>query len=93
MNARYIREMPDCDYWLEQIETVKEQITAYNDALIAVSGANGVRSYRLDSGQTEQWVTRYDIDMLNDVIDSLYNRLVVMEARVYGGAVTARGDW
>jgi hypothetical protein len=77
-------------FWLDRIEKTKLLIIAYEDAISSIQG--GVKSYMLDTGQGVQRVERNDIDKLNDVLDSLLNRLATMEARcgITKGVVTAR---
>ena len=50
-----------------------------------VSGA--ILSYTLDTGQTRQTVTRLEISSLKNVINSKYNLLSILEARLTGGGV------
>lgn len=83
--------MRDMTFWTERISVVKSQIVAYEDAAAALIG--GVQSYTLDTGQTRQTVTRFDLGALTSMIDRLYNRLATLEARAYGGAVTVRPAW
>lgn len=70
--------------FLEQrIARIKTRILAYEDAVDAlVSG--GVRSYRIDTGQTIQWVTTNDITSLQDTLDRLLNQLCTLEAKLNG---------
>lgn len=80
--------------WLKQrIEVTKTQIVEYETA--ATDLASGViQSYTLDTGQTNQTVTKASINTLQRVIDSLYNRLATLEARVYGtGQISVAPDW
>lgn len=72
----------------ERIEQTKMLITAYEDAALAVGVNGGVQSYSLDTSQSKQTVTRADIPSLHRIIDSLYNRLAILEMRLYGGSVT-----
>lgn len=74
-----------------RIATIEAQITAYEDAITAVS--SGVQSYTLDTGQTRQVVTRFDVDKLQIALDALYNRYAVMCARLNGGSTTVRPNW
>jgi hypothetical protein len=67
-------------YWLNQIEQVKAQIDNYNAAILFVT-ANPTESYKLDTGQTEQEVKRHNLKNMQDVLDSLYNRLNTLEMR------------
>jgi Mg2+ and Co2+ transporter CorA len=83
----------DRDFLQERIDATKAQIIAYEDAATALA-SGGVQSYTLDTGQSRQTVTRLDLRALQDKIDSLYNRLATLEARLNGsGTVTARPAW
>lgn len=72
----------DRDFILERIENAKSQIVAWEDASIALAG--GAQSYTLDTGQGRQTVTRTDLSTINRVIDSLFNRIATLEARLTG---------
>lgn len=76
----------------ERIAATKLAIIAYEAA--AMSLGSGVQSYMLDTGQTQQKVTRVDIADIQRTIDSLYNRLSTLCARATGSnAITMRPDW
>lgn len=76
----------------ERIAATKLAIVAYEAA--ALSLGSGVQSYTLDTGQTQQKVTRVDIADIQLTIDSLYNRLAMLCARNTGSnVVTMRPDW
>lgn len=78
----------------ERIEKTKALIVAYEDALAALGGSGAVQSYKLDTGQDSQSVTRADIPRLNEMLDSLYNRCATFEARLNGsGATHVRPCW
>lgn len=81
------------EFLAERIVVTKSLIVAYEGAVLALGAANGVQSYTLDTGQSKQTVTRADIASLNTMLDSLYNRLATMEARLNGAALTARPCW
>ena len=85
--------MQDRPYVQERITATKAQITAYEDALLAFGTNGAMQSYTLDTGQSRQTVTRADLSTMNRVLDSLYNRLATLEARLYGGSVTVRPHW
>lgn len=76
----------DSQFWQDQITAVKALITAYNAAILAVT-VGGVQSYTLDTGQSRQTVTKYDIDKMNETLNSLLNRLATLEARLGGCGV------
>ncbi len=74
----------------ERITKTQALIEAYEDALLAL-GTGGVQEYRLNTGQSDQKVTKMDVKDLQNTLDSLYNTLVTLEARCTGnGVVTGR---
>lgn len=80
--------------WLKQrIDATKAMIVAYETAIDALGAAGGVQSYTLDTGQSRQTVTRADISSLNASLNSMYNRLATLEARLRGAAIIARPHW
>lgn len=83
----------DSTYLAERIERTKLQIEALEDAVIAVS-TDAIESYTLDTGQSRQTVTKSNIDVLNKVLDSLYNRLTIFQNRLNGtGTVIGVPRW
>ena len=76
----------------DRITATKAAIIAYEDALTAL-GTSNIQSYELDTGQDRQRVTRADIKDLNATVDSLYNRLATLEARLNGGSVSVSPAW
>jgi len=76
----------DAAFLTERIIKTKALIIAYEDALLAL--ASGVQSYKLNTGQTDQTVTKLDLTSLNDVLASLNNRCATMEARLNGSGTT-----
>ena len=84
----------DNAYLTKRIAKTKVVIEAYEDAILALTGAGAVESYTLDTGQSRQTVTRSNLKELNTTLDGLYNRLGTMEARqTGGGVVTVRPSW
>ncbi len=79
----------DRSFVQERITALKASIVAYEDAVLAL-GTGGIQSYKLDTGQTVQTVTRLDVADLNKTLDSLYNRYATLEARLNGGTISAR---
>jgi hypothetical protein len=74
-----------------RIDKTKLLIIAYEDAALALLG--GVESYSLDTSQSKQTVTQIDALKINQMIDSLYNRLATLQARLNGGGVTVVPGW
>lgn len=73
----------DNTYLQEKITKTKAIIDAIDDALLFLS-LNPTKSYRLDTGQSVQNVERANIKEINEVRNSLYNQLCVMETRLTG---------
>lgn len=77
-----------------QLVTLQTQYLAWQAAFDALSAANGVKSYTIDSGQTVQTVTRNEINKINDVIQSLLNQIAVIETRLTGcGSTYVQPGW
>lgn len=70
----------------DRINATKTMIIALEDAFIHLSNGT-IESYMLDTGQSVQKVTNQNIAEISKVIDSLYNRLVTLEARLTGNGV------
>lgn len=70
-----------------QIPIVESQIIAYQDAILAL-GSDNIQSYSLNTSQSTQVVTRADLQKMQDIIDQLFNRLSMLNARCDGGAST-----
>lgn len=68
-----------------RIDATKAAIVAYEDAQLAL--AAGAQSYTIDTGQTQQTVTKINSATLQKTIDGLYNRCAALEARLTGGHV------
>lgn len=85
--------MPCTSFIQDRIAKTEALITIYEDALTAL-GTDGIASYELDTGQSKQRVTKFDLADLNTMLDSLYNRLSTLNARCGGsGVVTVRPAW
>lgn len=80
--------------WLQnRITAVQAQIDAYEAATLALATDN-TQSYMLDTGQTIQKVTKLDLADLNNVLDSLYNRLSMLYVRKDGtGVIISKPGW
>lgn len=75
--------------WLEdRITKTKALIEAYEDAILALS--SGAQTYSLNTGQTQQSVTKAQLGSLDLTLQRLENRLAVLEARREGGGVQGR---
>lgn len=82
----------DSEFLQQRIDATKALIVAYEDAVTALVDG-GVQTYTLDTGQSRQTVTRLELATLNRNIDSLYNRLATLQARLNGGSVNVRPAW
>lgn len=76
-----------------QLIEFEAQIAAINAAIIALL-TDKVQSYTLDTGQTRQTVTKFDLEKLIAARDSLLNQYSVISARLgTDGTVHAGGAW
>lgn len=76
----------DQQFLLERIAATKLQIVAQEEAMLNLS-SGAISSYTIDTGQTKQTVTKSNISTLSSSLDSLYNRLVTLQARAGCGGV------
>lgn len=83
----------DRDYALAKVTATKALIDAYEAAVLAFASDGAIQSYIIDTGQSRTNVTLADLPGVTRLIDSLYNRLATLEARLYGSAVTIRPAW
>lgn len=82
------------DTFLEASITATENaIRAYEAAELAFASDGLLQSYKIDTGQTSQSVTRADLGMIRTTIASLYNRLSTLCARKSGAASIGRPGW
>lgn len=72
-----------------RITATKALIVLYEDALTFLA-ANPTQSYRLDTGQSVQDVTRANMAALQTTLDQLYNRLCTFDARQNGAATVVQ---
>ena len=84
--------MVDASWILARIEATKEMIVSYEEAIMALT-IDGVQSFSLDTGQTKKVVTRADLGSIKLAMSEAYTRLFNLEARLYGGTVTAVPQW
>lgn len=80
----------DCEFLQQRIEATKLLIIAYEEAILQIQ-ANPMQSYTLNTSQTTQTVTRFDLNRLQATLDALMNRLVTLQARLSGGGVINMG--
>jgi hypothetical protein len=83
----------DCAWLDARIAKTKELIERYEDAIAAVGAGGGMQSYTLDTGQSRQTVTRADLGRLQDMLNSLENRLSTLQARRNGAGVRVLPGW
>jgi hypothetical protein len=80
--------------WLAQkITDVQAQIDAWEGVLDFFAANNTVQSYTLDTGQSRQTVNRSQLSEIRTLLNSLYNRLSTLEARLNGASIAARAYW
>ena len=77
----------DVAFLQARIAATQAQITALEDAEAALA-AGTIQSYTMDTGQTRQTVTKLNLTELRRAVDSLYNRLAILTARLSGGNAT-----
>lgn len=77
----------DSAFWQARLDKTVALITVYEDAIDAI-GVGGASSYTIDTGQSKQTVTKFDLVKLNDVLASLMNRYAVLNNRLNGCGVT-----
>lgn len=77
----------------DRITATEAQIIAYEAAILAFANNGAIQTYKLDTGQTVQTVTRSDLADLNKTLDILYNRLSTLCARRDGAASIGRPAW
>lgn len=76
-------------FWKDRITKTEALILVYEDALMAFA-ATPIETYRIDTGQTTQTVTRANMASLQRQLDGLYNRYATMCARVNGAGTITR---
>ena len=76
-----------------QLPALEALILEYQNAALDLA-TNRIQSFSFDTGQTKEVVTKANITELENVIDQLYNRYVVLCNRCAGGnVVIARPCW
>lgn len=75
-----------CDqFWQDRLDKLKTTIVLYEDAIAALI-TPGVESYTIDTGQTIQKVTKWDIEKLEKILLSYMNRYAELDTRCSGSA-------
>jgi len=83
----------DAAFLQERITATKAQIVELETAALNLS-SGAITSYTIDTGQSRQVVVKSSVNTINTVLDSLYNRLATLEARLNGsGTVIGRPGW
>lgn len=80
-------------WWVERLEAARARVIEYEEAILQIS-SGAVQSYSLNTGQTTQTVTKFDLDRLQATLTGLLNQVATLEARVHGcGVVNAGPAW
>ena len=86
--------MPISDTFLQaRITATETAIAAYEAAQLAFANDGNMQSYKLDTGQSVQTVTRADLASITKTVQSLYNQLSTLCARKDGAASVGRPAW
>lgn len=81
------------DFWRKRLETIGAIIIQYEDAILQLS-TGAVQSYSLNTGQTTQSVTKFDVARLQSALPGLYDQYATLDARVNGcGVVKVDPAW
>ena len=73
----------DSAWQTARLAATEALIVTYENALTAL--ASGAQSYSLNTGQTQQTVTKANIASLRDTLNMQENRRATIRARLYGG--------
>lgn len=79
-------EAEDAAWRAARITKTKALIVAYEEAILALS--TGAQSYTLNTGQTQQTVTKGNVASLRDTLKWLEARLANLQADDCGGGAT-----
>ena len=78
------------DYWQARLNKAKELLEAAEDAQLQIM-AGTMESYKIDTGQSQQTVTKLNITVFDKMIDALMNRIATLETRISGCGVHTGG--
>ena len=81
--------MVDTTFLEERIAACKARILLYEAAITQIS-SGAVQSFSIDTGQTRKVVTMANITEAKNSLKGEFELLYALEARCYGGSVTAR---
>lgn len=81
--------MSNTAFYTSRLTEKIRQLAIYDAAITTVSA--GIETYSLDSGQTEQRVTRSTIGMLQAVIRGLETDIDLLESRLNGNGGVVYG--
>lgn len=86
--------MSTCRTFTEaRLAATEAAIDAYEAAILAF-GSSPIQTYKLDTGQSVQSVSRGDIASMKNMLDNLYNRHATLNARLGNcGIGVARPMW
>jgi hypothetical protein len=84
--------MATLEWWKAQLTAAETAAEGYLTAITALSSGT-VQSFMLDTGQSQQRVTKKDLTDLQKSYTSMLNLVATLEARVYGRAGQARPGW
>lgn len=79
------------DFLKKRLATIEALIEQYELALLAFTDDVHLQSYTLNTGQTTQTVSRFDITRLQAALPSLYNQQATLNARITGCGVKIAG--
>lgn len=83
----------DPTFLKQRITRLRATIVIYEDAIDALA-TDSILTYKIDTGQTVNTVTKQDLGSLQRQLDGLYSRCAVFETRLNGAGVhTARPSW
>lgn len=78
--------MPTCcessdAFWAARLASAQARVIAYEAAILAIT-SGGIKSYRLNTGQTDQLVTNHDLRWMEADLASALNSVATLEARL-----------
>lgn len=80
------------EFWRTRLEAKKAQLVACDAAITAI--AAGAQSYQLNTGQTQQLVTKANVGSLRLLMSGLETEIATLEARLGGcAAFNVRPGW